>query len=154
VPQAPSLTAEHERLSTFVGEWVGEERVAPSRWFEAGEARGFVTARPDIDGFAVVQDYRQERGGRISFRGHGVFTFDAADRRTKLFWFDSLGYVPQAPASGLWEGDTLTLVRPSLRGATRHIYRFEGPDAYALTIQFSPDQEGWSDLVTATYRRR
>jgi hypothetical protein len=58
---------------------------------------------------------------------HGLFTFDREHRLTKLFWFDSLGYVPQGPASGIWRDDTLILLRPSLRDAARHVYRFAGP---------------------------
>jgi hypothetical protein len=85
---------------------------------------------------------------------HGLFTFDREDRLTKLFWFDSLGYVPQGPASGIWRDDTLILLRPSLRDAARHVYRFAGPDAYEHQIQFSPDNEGWSDVLSGTCRRR
>jgi hypothetical protein len=155
MPTTPTLTPDHKRLAAFAGEWNGEEVIAPSRWREeAGPAQATVSARVELDGFYVVQEYRQEKDGRTTFRAQGLFTFDREDRLTKLFWFDSLGYVPQGPASGVWRDDTLILLRPSLRGAARHIYRFTGADAYEHQIQFSPDNEGWSEVLSGTYRRR
>jgi Protein of unknown function (DUF1579) len=154
MPAMPTVTAEHERLAAFVGEWVGDEVMARSPGRDSGPARAEITARIELDGFYVIQDYRQERDGRTTFKGHGLFTFDRDDRLYKLFWFDSLGYVPQGPASGGWKGETLVLLRPSLRGAARHVYRFTAPDRFEQTIQFSPDNEGWSDVLTGTYRRR
>ncbi len=124
-----------------------------SRWFAPGPATGFCSNRVALDGFCVTQDYRQERDGKVIFRAHGVFTFDPDDRLTKLFWFDSLGFLGNSPATGDWSGDVLTVVRGSLRGAARHIYAFDGPDRYRLQLQFSPDSYGWSDVLTADYRR-
>ena len=149
----PAPTPDHDRLRAFIGDWIGEETVSASPWSAPGPARGFVSAEADIDGFYVVQDYRQERDGAVTFKAKGLFTFDTQDRQTKFFWFDSLGFVPSAPASGRWEGSTLTLVRGSVRGAARYTYRFEGADLYRLRIEYSPDVEGWSDVVSGVYRR-
>ena len=153
MPVAPSVTAEHERLAAFAGEWAGDEVVGPSLWFEPGPARGFVSARIGLDGFYLIQDYRQERSGRTIFSGHGLITFDREDGRYKMFWHDSVGFVPESPAVGHWKDDSLVLRRATLRGTARQTFRFEGPDVYAMLLQFSPDDEGWSDLLTATYRR-
>jgi hypothetical protein len=153
VPVAPKVAAEHERLAAFAGDWVGDEVVGTSPWFEAGPASGHVHARIGLGGFYLIQEYRQERAGRTIFTGHGLITFDREDGRYKMFWHDSVGFVPESPAVGHWAGDTLTLRRASLRGTVRHVFKLEGPDSYALRLQFSPDDEGWSDLLTATYRR-
>jgi len=56
-------------------------------------------------------------------------------------------------ASGGWTGKTLILVRGSLRGNARHIYEVIDDDSYTLKIQFSPDAEGWADVLTGVYRR-
>ena len=153
MPAAPRTGAEHARLHAFAGEWEGEEVVGPSRWFEPGPARGFVSARMGLDGFYLIQDYRQSREGKTIFSGHALMTFDREDGLYKMFWHDSVGFVPESPATGQWKGEELVLQRASLRGSTRHIYAFSGADAYSLTIRFSPDDEGWSDFLTATYRR-
>ncbi|WP_027514999.1 DUF1579 family protein [Bradyrhizobium sp. WSM1417] len=150
---ASSPLPEHARLAAFAGEWNGEEVVFPSRWTEGGMATSRVVAHMDLNGFYLIQDSVQTRDGKQSFATHGIFTFDREDRTYKLFWYDSLGYTPPSPASGGWVGKTLTLVRGSLRGNARHVYEIIDDDSYSLKIQFSPDAEGWADVLTGVYRR-
>jgi hypothetical protein len=150
---ASSPLAEHARLAAFAGEWNGEEVVFPSRWMAGGPATSHTVARLDLNGFYLIQDSVQKRDGKQSFATHGIFTFDREDRTYKLFWYDSLGYTPPSPASGGWVGKTLTLVRGSLRGNARHVYEIIDDDSYSLKIQFSPDAEGWADVLTGVYRR-
>jgi hypothetical protein len=150
---ASSPLAEHARLAAFAGEWNGEEMVYPSRWTEGGPATSRTVARMDLNGFYLIQDSVQMRDGKQAFATHGLFTYDRDDRTYKLFWYDSLGYTPPSPASGGWVGKTLTLVRGSLRGNARHVYEIINEDSYSLKIQFSPDAEGWADVLTGVYRR-
>jgi hypothetical protein len=150
---ASSPLPEHARLAAFAGEWNGEEVVFPSRWTEGGPATSHVVAHMDLNGFYLIQDSVQMRDGKQVFATHGIFTFDREDRTYKLFWYDSLGYTPPSPASGGWVGKTLTLVRGSLRGNARHVYEIIDDDSYSLKIQFSPDAEGWADVLTGVYRR-
>ena len=150
---ASSPLPEHARLAAFAGEWDGEEVVFPSRWTAGGPATSHVVARMDLNGFYLIQDSVQKRDGQQIFATHGIFTYDRDDRTCKLFWYDSLGYTPPSPASGGWVGKTLTLVRGSLRGNARHVYEIINEDSYSLKIQFSPDAEGWADVLTGVYRR-
>ncbi|MCP3474737.1 DUF1579 domain-containing protein [Bradyrhizobium sp. CCGUVB1N3] len=144
---------EHARLAAFAGEWNGEEMVYPSRWNAGGPATSRTVARMDLNGFYLIQDGVQMRDGKEIFATHGLFTYDRDDRTYKLFWYDSLGYTPPSPASGGWVGKTLTLVRGSLRGNARHVYEIIDDNSYSLKIQFSPDAEGWADVLTGVYRR-
>ena len=150
---APTALEEHRRLAVFAGEWAGEEMVYPSRWTAGGPATSHVVARMDLNGFYLIQDTRQVRDGQETFATHGVFTYDRDDRTYKLFWHDSLGYYSPAPASGGWSGKSLILVRGSLRGNARHVYEIVDNDNYTMKIQFSPDAEGWADVLTGVYRR-
>ena len=150
---APSPLPEHNRLSVFAGEWSGEEMVYPSRWTAGGPATSRVTAQMALNGFYLIQDTVQMRDGRQSFASHGLFTYDREDRTYKLFWHDSLGYYPPSPASGGWVAKSLVLVRGSLRGNARHVYEVVDDNTYNMKIQFSPDAEGWSDVLTGVYRR-
>lgn len=150
---ASSPLAEHTRLAAFAGEWNGEEVVFPSRWTAGGPATSHTVARMDLNGFYLIQDSVQTRDGKPIFATHGLFTYDRDDRTYKLFWYDSLGYTPPSPASGGWVGKTLTLVRGSLRGNARHVYEIIDDNSYSLKIQFSPDAEGWADVLTGVYRR-
>ena len=150
---APSPLEEHRKLSVFAGEWDGEETVFPSRWTPGGAARSRVVARVALNGFYLIQDTQQMRDGKESFASHGVFTYDREDRTYKLFWHDSLGYYPPSPASGGWAAKSLILVRGSLRGNARHVYEVVDDNTYNMKIQFSPDAEGWNDVLTGVYRR-
>ncbi|MBV9529832.1 MAG: DUF1579 family protein [Bradyrhizobium sp.] len=150
---APSPREEHRRLKVLAGNWSGEETIYPSRWTEGGPASSRVTARIDLNGFYLIQDTRQMRGGKESFAAHALFTYDRDDRLYKLFWHDSLGYFPPSPASGGWVGKVLTLVRGSLRGNARHTYEVIDDNSYSMRIQFSPDAEGWSDVLSGVYKR-
>ena len=150
---APSALEEHRKLAVFAGEWSGEETIYPSRWSEGGSATAIVKAHMALNGFYLIQDTVQMRDGAETFGTHGVFTYDREDRRYKLFWHDSLGYYSPAPASGGWTGNTLILVRGSLRGNARHVYEVVDDNNYSMKIQFSPDAEGWADVLTGTYRR-
>jgi Protein of unknown function (DUF1579) len=150
---AQSPLPEHKKLSVFAGEWKGEETVFPSRWVAGGPATSHVVARMDLNGFYLIQDSRQTRDGKESFATHALFTYDREDRTYKLFWHDSLGYYPPSPASGGWSGKSLILVRGSLRGNARHVYEVVDDNTYNMKIQFSPDAEGWADVLTGVYRR-
>src|SRR5260370_41625437 len=150
---APSPQEAHRKLAVFAGEWNGEETVFPSRWNAGRPATSHVVARIDLNGFYLIQDTRQMREGKETFATHGLFTYDREDRLYKLFWHDSLGYYPPSPASGGWTGKTLTLVRGPLRGNARHGYEIIDANSYSMKIQFSPDAEGWSDVLTGVSRR-
>jgi len=150
---APTPTEEHRRLAVLAGEWRGEETIHPSRWAEGGKASAHVSARIDLNGFYLIQDSKQTRDGKESFATHAVFTYDREDRLYKLFWHDSLGYFAPSPASAHWSGNALILVRGSLRGNARHVYEVIDDATYSLKIQFSPDAEGWSDVMDGVYRR-
>ncbi|MBV9461908.1 MAG: DUF1579 family protein [Bradyrhizobium sp.] len=150
---APSPLPEHAKLSVFAGEWRGEEMVYPSRWTAGGPATSRVSARMGLNGFYLIQDSIQMRDGKETFAAHGVFTYDREDRTYKLFWHDSLGYYPPSPASGGWAAKSLILVRGSLRGNARHVYEVVDDNTYNMKIQFSPDAEGWNDVLTGVYRR-
>jgi hypothetical protein len=154
VPTAPQLSPVHQRLQALVGTWRGEESVGASQWTAAGAATSEVVADAEFGGFFVTQRYRQMRDGSVSFEAHNVFGVDQSDGTTKLWQFDSMGFVPPAPASGSWDGDTLTLERSSSRGAARTSYTFETPDRYRMTLQFRPaGSDAWQDMVEGTYRR-
>mgnify|MGYP002382171572 CR=1 FL=1 len=43
--------------------------------------------------------------------------------------------------------------RGSLRGNARHVYEIIDDDSYSMKIQYSPDAEGWADVLTGIYRR-
>lgn len=149
----PKPREEHRRLGTLAGEWSGPERLLPSPWDEGGEATGRMNARLSVDGFFLLQDYEEERGGKVVFRGHGVMGYDAAARAYVWYWFDSLGAPPARPAKGQWEADTLTFLSEGGAHRSRYTFRFEAPDRYSFRAEGSNDGVTWAPFIEASYSR-
>jgi hypothetical protein len=143
----------HEKLKRLVGEWTGSEHLKPSPWDPVGgDAVGRVNNRLALDGFAVVQDYEQERLGAIGFRGHGVFRWDEAEKQYLLYWFDSTGQSPGI-FRGTFDDDILSLESSNVVGHARATFDFGTADAYRYRMEVSPDAEVWYPFMEGTYRR-
>ena len=75
--EMPKASDGHRKLEKIAGRWEGEETMYPSPWDpKGGKAIGRINSRVALNGFALINDYEQERDGAITFTGHGVFTYD------------------------------------------------------------------------------
>jgi len=149
----PQLSEAHRKLQRLAGSWTGDETIHPSPWDpQGGPATGRVENRSVLGGFIVVQDYEQQRGGRISFEGHGIFRYDAVKRDYVLHWFDSFG-MPPNEFRGEFEGDVLTMTARDHQGYSRATFDFGEADRYAFRMEVSPDAESWSMVVEGSYFR-
>ena len=149
-----SLSADHQRLQALVGAWRGQEEVADTQWADGGTATSEMLAEAQFGGLFVVQRYRQRRDGTISFGAHSVFGFDQQSSLVTMHQFDSMGFVPVAPAMGNWNGNELNLERSSLRGSARVTYIFDDADIYRMRLHFKPaGSDAWQDMVSGVYRR-
>jgi len=149
----PKVGPEHERLRAFAGEWEGAEQLFPSAWGPGGVARGRMSFREDLSGFALIQDYVEEKDSRVTFRGHGVFTIDPVSKEVLWYWFDSMGFPPEAPARGTFEGDVLTLTRESPRGASRYVYRITKDQCEFSIANKLTGEPDFKPFMSGTYSR-
>lgn len=150
----PQVTDEHRRLSFLTGTWAGEETLQPSPWDpHGGKATGRIESRTDLDGFFVVADYTQDRGGQCNYRGHGVYGYDPMEKCYTLHWFDSFGMAPASPARGQFTGDTLTFENRTPMGYGRYVYVLKGDGRYAFRMETSQDGRQWMTFMDAEYRR-
>jgi hypothetical protein len=138
-------------LASMVGEWIGDESIATTRWGQGGPARGHVSARFDLAGKILVQDYREERDGKPALQTHAVFVTGQEPGEYAMYWFDSYGFSPTQPATGHWDGKRLVFLRTSSRGQTRHIYEMVVDGVYRLTLESSFD--GGVNWELVEYRR-
>jgi uncharacterized protein YndB with AHSA1/START domain len=151
----PQPGDEHRRLEALAGDWTAEETLHPSPWDpKGGPAVGRIRARMDLDGFFLVTDYVQERGGRTSYRGHGVFGWDSGERCYTMHWFDSLGSGGTPPAKGRFEGNVLTFSHQHPMGHSRYVYTLEGEGRYSFRIENSQNGRAWSTFLEGKYARR
>ena len=153
--EMPKPTAEHRQLHRLAGEFAGEETMLPSPWGPGGKATGRYSCRVDIDGMFLLQDYVQEKEGRVSYRGHGVFGYDPQRACVTWYWVDSFGMPPAAPSRGNWDGDTIRFEHePQGDQRGRYTYAFQGDDRFTFTIENSHDGgKTWSTFMEAHYER-
>jgi len=150
-----ALAEQHRKLELFAGSWAGEEKIYPSPWDpQGGPAAGRMDSRIALDGFFLITDYVEERGGRVSYRGHGVYGWDPQDQCYTMHWFDGMGSIPKVHAKGRWEGDVLTYQHQHERGHSRYIYELKGAGEYRFRIESSQDGKAWATFMEGTYRKK
>jgi hypothetical protein len=149
----PEPGSHHARLQALVGTWEGAELLRPSPWGPGGPAVGRFVNRVAIDGFFVISDYEEVKDGEVTFRGHGVYGWDELDKCYLLYWFDTMGMAPPAPARGQWQGDTLTLVLSQPGAQVRYTHVFDREGEYRFRLESKRDGDDWKTLMEADYRR-
>ncbi|HET6585026.1 MAG TPA: DUF1579 family protein [Nannocystaceae bacterium] len=151
--QMPEPSPEHRKLASLAGEWVGEEILHPSPWSpETRRALGRFSMRMAVDDLFLVNDYEEERDGRVVFRGHGVYGWDAPRERYTMHWFDSMGGSP-SETLGVWSGDELVFTNQGEQGHGRYIYSVHGPDRLGFRIETSRDGHEWATLMEGAFKR-
>lgn len=150
--QMPVPTDANRKLEKLTGTWAGDETMHPSPYAPGGKYLGRVRNVSALDGFAVIQDYDQEQSGKVGFRGHGVFRFDAPSGKYQMTWFDTFGS-PGSLMEGSFAGDVLTLQMKASQGFVRATWNFSRPDEYGYLMEVSGDGSQWSPFIEATYRR-
>ncbi len=152
--EMPQPNENHRRLRALVGDWTGEETLHPSPWDPSGgSATSRVTSRLDLEGFFLITDYVEERGGEVTYRGHGVFGWDPAGNCYTMHWFDSMGSGAPAPARGRWDGNRLVFEQATPTGHSRYVYLFEAEGRYTFRIENSRDGREWKPIMEGRYTR-
>jgi hypothetical protein len=151
--EMPKPGEAHKKLGAFVGEWNGPETMYPAPWDPiGGKAMAHVVNRWILDGFAVVQEYEQRRGGKVNFRGHGVIWFDATKQEYVMNWWDSMGGVG-GQYRGHFDGTMLRLASPMPQGGhSRTSWNFT-PGAYSFNMEISGDGETWKPAMFGNYEK-
>jgi len=149
----PQPGAGHRMLEKFIGDWTGDEMLHPSPWDpKGGPASGKISNTWELDGFFVIQDYEGTRDGKIGYRGHGVFGFDAMNSQHTMHWFDGMGGASEY--RGGFEGDVLTLSSRNAMGFSRAIFNFGEPGEYSFKMEYSEDGQQWSPFMEGSYTKK
>ena len=94
----------------------------------------------------------QQRGGAITFTGHGVYTYDPTQDLYSLHWFDCVGTPPEV-FTGKFQNDVLILAHGGPRMHARLTYDLSTPGAMKSKMEMSPDGQDWKVFFEATYER-
>ena len=155
--QMPKPTAQHQKLEALAGTWTGEEKLHPSPWDAAGGAAlGKWVMRMDLDGLFLIADYTQERGGKVNFRGHGVYSWDDKAQCYTQVWFDSMTMAPLGTRAirGEWKGDALVYEHEMMPGArARYTFRLEGGRLVSLVENSKDGGKEWAPFMEGRYTR-
>jgi hypothetical protein len=147
------LTSGHLKLERFVGAWYGPEHMHPSHWDPVGfTAIGRNTGRLALRGFALINEYEQERDGQVTFTGHGVMTYDPANDIYQLTWFDCLGTAPEAFV-GRFEEEVLTLTSRRGQVQSRLTYDFRTAGKWLGRMEMSDNGKTWRTMFEGVYTR-
>ena len=152
--EMPKLSDAHRKLERLVGRWSGEEKMFPSPWDpKGGVAAARINNKLALYGFAVVQHYEQERGGVVTFRGHGVFRWDANQNTYMLYWFDSMGFPPNE-FRGDFKENILTMIHQGVQGHTRATFDFGKENRYTFRMEVSQDGKQWHTFTEGEYAKQ
>lgn len=153
--QMPKPTKHHEKLANLAGTWTGDETIHPTPWDPAGgPSKGTSKYRMDIDGFALVQDYVQKRGGKVSYRGHGIVGYSAEEKKYLWHWSDTKGGVAPGVTRGEWKGNKLVFEHASPTCHSRYTYTLHKDGTLGFSIENSQDGTTWAPYITARYTNK
>ena len=149
----PTPTEAHKKLEKLAGSWTGQDILHPSPWDPKGaEATGRVERRMALDGFVLLEDYEQERDGKISFRGHGVYSYDPVEGRYVVHWWDSMGMRVNV-YHGQFDGDVFQTVSEQENGHSRITIELTEHGKARFLMEHSPDGREWSRCMESVYER-
>lgn len=152
--EMPRPTKFHQKLEALVGEWSGDEVMYASPMNpEERRTFGRYTSRWATDGFTVVQDYEQFTGDKVTFRGHGVFTYDENEKCYLWYWFDSMGIAPCNTTKGQWIGNGIVWQNQNPMGHARFTHRFRRDGDCEFSMEYSHDGQQWTVMMQGVYAK-
>ena len=90
----------------------------------------------------------------MTFRGHGVYGYDAQHGTYTRHWFDTSGVPPQEVQRGRFEGEALAFEIETPLGRVRSILAMRGTDEFTFRVECTPDQgKTWNRVMHGAYRR-
>jgi hypothetical protein len=147
----PKPTDAHRQLEKLAGSWVGDETIYPSPMDpQGGTATSRMTAKVVVDGFALVSDYHQERGGVVTYRGHGIFTYEPQSSEYVMYWVDSIGS-PGETFRGRLDGSMLALTSRGPMGSFRLSYDLGTPGRLKSRMEMSQDGMNWQPFFDSSF---
>jgi hypothetical protein len=152
--QMPKPGPGHLKMERLAGTWEGEETMYPSQWDpKGGTAIGRSTNKLALGGFALINEYEQERDGAITFTGHGVMTFDPKSEEYSLHWFDCIGSPPEV-FTGRFDGDLLILGHGGPGMHARFTHDLGEVGRMKTRMEMSHDGGRWKTMFEGSYRAR
>jgi hypothetical protein len=142
-----------EELGFLLPPHTGTQRISASAWGPASTAETRSHGDADQAGSLVEHRHSGRRADGSVFETLNVFLRDRDSPDILLYAFDSLGFPPDPPARGRWDGPDLVFLRTSPRGSARTTFT-PTPSGYGWSKQFrASDTDPWQDVFTEELKR-
>jgi hypothetical protein len=149
----PKPAEGHRALEKLAGTWEGEETMHPSQWNPEGfTAFGRNRHRLSLGGFALISDYEQIKDGKVTFTGHGIYTYSPDEDLYSLHWFDCIGSPPEV-FTGRFDDHVLILAHGGPGMHARMTYDLSTEGVMRSKMEMSPDGVEWHLPFEAEYRK-
>lgn len=89
--QPPPRPAELDKLNVFLGTWEGTAEMRMAGTDKVMHNKGVNTVSWECDNRVMVERFEGFADGGGTFKGIGVWTYDAGSGKYRIFWFDSFG---------------------------------------------------------------
>ena len=142
----------YDLFKRMAGDWVGEDRLAPSEWAPEGmKGTGRRSLNLILGGSAVAVDYRFEVDGKSMYSAHGVYAFDPEEKAFLLHWFDSASKAKYQLFRGREEGGVLTFESTTGKRRERSINDFSARGKLTTRFETSEDGREWKEQYRGEY---
>jgi hypothetical protein len=136
----------------LAGTFAGTDEIHASIWSPGGTARADIRGEWEVGGAVLVQRWQDTRPEDV-FELINVFMEDPATGEVLLYAYDSLGYPPDPPARGSWDGDHLVLWRSTERGESRVEFS-PTPDGFRWSKRYRRSRtDAWQPVIDGEMRR-
>ena len=148
--EAPKPSAEHQKLSYYVGEWTAEGELKANPFMPAGK----YTSKDDCDwfkgGFAVVCE-AEGKGPMGETESISLISYSTEEKAYTFYGIDSNGMVPTTVSKGTVQGDTWTFTDESKFGGklvkSRYTIKHISPTVYTFTWEMQGEDGKWMALM-------
>lgn len=149
--QMPKPGPAQEKLTAFIGEWRGKEKMYPTQWSPQGGMRDAkISNRIGLDGFAVIQDYTQLDAGEPVFLGHAVVMKNPHGDTYQMHWFDQFS---PSLFEGSFDGKKAVFTSDSPMGKARATFDFSKAGTYSFRMESSQDGKTWAPMMDGEYQK-
>jgi hypothetical protein len=154
MPPMPKPAPEMNELRQLAGNWTSDEQYEANPMSPAGTGSGTNVARLGPGGFSILMEQRS-KGTMGNFSGHGVYSWDPAEKIYKVAWVDSM--TPGiASETGKKEGDTLVFTGSAMvngkKVALRDVWSDFTPTSHTLT-SYANDGTGEKKVMTVKFTK-
>jgi len=149
-----SRSAEEERLSFFVGEWINSGHVSPGPFGPGGPVTGSTSYRWDVGGKWLLYVSRLQLPGLGGYEVHGGVAFNGRAGRYDAYAINNLGNL--LVYEGEWTDDAtllFALVHPRSQGRARVVYHRVPDGSFKMTSENAPEEGDFAPYFETSFAR-